>query len=102
MLYLFHKKKRTLAYKVSKPKNCFRDFFNGLLLNNARQRAYTGAIMKTIREVMDSDVNILDFSVRCRNCLERMQIKTVCQLTALSINDIEKMRNIGKKVHRRV
>ena len=28
--------------RESKAKNCFRNFFNALLLNTARQRAYTG------------------------------------------------------------
>ena len=31
--------------REGKAKNCFRNFFNALLLNTARQRAYTGFIL---------------------------------------------------------
>ncbi len=53
--------------------------------------------MRTIRQVMDWDVKNLELSVRCNNCMGRMNIKTLCELTALSKENISKMRNIGKK-----
>ena len=53
--------------------------------------------MRTIREVMNMDVKNLEFSVRCSNCMARMNIQKLSDLTALSKEDISKMRNIGKK-----
>ena len=53
--------------------------------------------MRTIREVMDMDVKNLELSVRCNNCMTRMEIKKLCELTALSKDEISNMRNIGKK-----
>lgn len=53
--------------------------------------------MRTIQEVMDSDVNILDFSVRSRHCMEKLNIKKLSELTALTKEDIAKTRNVGKK-----
>ena len=53
--------------------------------------------MRTIREVMDMDVKNLELSVRCNNCMNRMEIKKLCELTAMSKDEISKMRNIGKK-----
>lgn len=53
--------------------------------------------MRTIREVMDMSIENLELSVRCRNCMSRLSVKRLCELTALSIDDISKMRNVGKK-----
>lgn len=53
--------------------------------------------MRTIQEVMDSNVDILDFSVRCKNCLGRMNVEKLSELTALSLDEIAHTRNIGKK-----
>lgn len=53
--------------------------------------------MRTIRDVMNMDVRDLEFSVRCSNCMARMNIKKLSELTAMSKDDIFKMRNIGKK-----
>ena len=53
--------------------------------------------MRTIREVMNMDVRDLEFSVRCSNCMARMNIKKLSELTAMSKDEISKMRNIGKK-----
>lgn len=52
--------------------------------------------MRTIRDVMNMDVRDLEFSVRCSNCMARMNIKKLSELTAMSKDDISKMRNIGK------
>ena len=46
---------------------------------------------------MNMDVRDLEFSVRCSNCMARMNIKKLSQLTAMSKDNISKMRNIGKK-----
>ena len=53
--------------------------------------------MRTIREVMDMDVKNLELSVRCNNCMSRMNVQKLSELTALSKDEISKMRNIGKK-----
>ncbi len=53
--------------------------------------------MRTIRDVMNMDVRDLEFSVRCSNCMARMNIKKLSELTAMAKDDISKMRNIGKK-----
>ena len=53
--------------------------------------------MRTIRDVMDMDVKNLELSVRCNNCMSRMEIKKLSELTAMSKDEISKMRNIGKK-----
>ena len=46
---------------------------------------------------MNMDVRDLEFSVRCSNCMARMNIKKLSELTAMSKDEISKMRNIGKK-----
>jgi DNA-directed RNA polymerase subunit alpha len=46
---------------------------------------------------MNMDVRDLEFSVRCNNCMARRNIKKHSELTAMSKDDISKMRNIGKK-----
>ena len=46
---------------------------------------------------MNMDVRDLEFSVRCSNCMSRMNIKKLSELTAMSKDEISKMRNIGKK-----
>lgn len=53
--------------------------------------------MRTIREVMEMDVGNLEFSVRCKNGMANMNVKKLCELTALSKEELPKMRNIGKK-----
>lgn len=53
--------------------------------------------MKTIKEVMDISVADFDFSVRCTNCMNRMGIKTLADLTKHSQEEIAKMRNMGRK-----
>ena len=45
---------------------------------------------------MNMDVRDLEFSVRCSNCMARMNIKKLSELTAMSKDNISKMRNIGK------
>lgn len=52
--------------------------------------------MKTIREVMDMPIENLEMSVRCVNCLKRMNIKTLSQLTAKKEEDFFYIRNMGK------
>lgn len=53
--------------------------------------------MKTIKEVMDINVVDFEFSVRCTNCMNRMGIKTLADLTKHSQEEISKMRNMGRK-----
>ena len=53
--------------------------------------------MRTIREVMDMDVCNLELSVRCLNCMRNMNIKKLCEVTALSKDDFLKIRNFGHK-----
>jgi len=53
--------------------------------------------MRTIRDVMDLDVKNLDLSVRCSNCMSRMNIKKLSELTAISKESMFKIRNMGKK-----
>lgn len=53
--------------------------------------------MRTIKEVMEMKISELDLSVRCMNCMSRMNIQTLGELTKKSEEDIAKMRNVGKK-----
>lgn len=53
--------------------------------------------MRTIMEVMEMDVNNLEFSVRCRNCMANLGIKKLRELTGRSKDEIAKTRNVGKK-----
>ncbi len=53
--------------------------------------------MKTIRQVMDIKVRDFDFSVRCINCMKKMGIETLSDLTRHSQEEIKKMRSMGKK-----
>lgn len=43
------------------------------------------------------DVQCFDFSVRCRNCMSKMGIKKLMELTARSGEEIANVRNVGKK-----
>lgn len=52
--------------------------------------------MKTIREVMDMPISNLELSVRCANCLMRMNINTLAELTAKNEEDFFNVRNMGK------
>ncbi len=53
--------------------------------------------MRTIKEVMEMKISVLDLSVRCMNCMFRMNIQTLGELTKKSEDDVVKMRNVGKK-----
>ena len=53
--------------------------------------------MRTIKEVMDSKIDDYEFSVRCINCMKRLNIKTLAELTRYSLNDLIQVRNMGKK-----
>ena len=54
--------------------------------------------MKTIREVMDSNLDdIFGISVRFCNCMKNANIHTVSEVTKKSEADIRKIRNMGKK-----
>lgn len=54
-------------------------------------------IMKTIRDVMNIRVNDFEFSVRCSNCMKRMGIDTLSQLTSISEKNLSNVKNMGKK-----
>lgn len=47
--------------------------------------------------VLDMCIEELDFSVRSYNCLKRAGISTVGELTNLSMDELLKIRNLGKK-----
>lgn len=53
--------------------------------------------MKTIKDVMDSKIDDYEFSVRCINCMKRLKIKTLAELTRYSLNDLLQVKNNGKK-----
>ena len=53
--------------------------------------------MRTIREVMEMDVKDLELPVRCNNCMARMNIHKLSELTAMSKEKFSSMRNIGRK-----
>lgn len=53
--------------------------------------------MKTIKDVMDSKIDDYEFSVRCINCMKRLNIKTLAELTRYSLNDLLQVKNNGKK-----
>ncbi len=46
---------------------------------------------------MDSKIDDYEFSVRCINCMKRLNIKTLAELTRYSLNDLLQVRNMGKK-----
>ena len=50
-----------------------------------------------IIKFLDSDIDVLDLSVRSYNSLKRANIKTVGDLLALSESDIKIIRNLGNK-----
>ena len=53
--------------------------------------------MKTIKDVMDSKIDDYECSVRCINCMKRLNIKTLAELTRYSLNDLLQVKNNGKK-----
>ncbi len=53
--------------------------------------------MQTIKNVMDMNIEDMEFPVRCNNCMKNLGIKTLSQLTKHSKTQIEKSRNMGKK-----
>lgn len=46
---------------------------------------------------MDIQVKDLEFSVRARNCLKRANIKSLGELTDLTVADLLAIKNFGKK-----
>lgn len=51
---------------------------------------------------LTQEIENLDFSVRTFNCLRRRGIKTLSQLVQMSVNDILRIRNFGRKSLREV
>ena len=47
--------------------------------------------------LLDIDIEIIDLSLRSYNCLKRAEINTIRDLTKMSVNDLLKVRNLGKK-----
>ena len=43
----------------------------------------------------------LDFSVRTYNCLARVGVKTLADLSTKTINELKQVRNLGRKKLRR-
>jgi DNA-directed RNA polymerase subunit alpha len=48
-------------------------------------------------KVLEMSIEELDLSVRSYNCLKRAGINTVQELTEKSMDDMMKVRNLGKK-----
>ena len=48
-------------------------------------------------KVLEITIEELDFSVRSYNCLKRAGINTVQELAQKSLEDMMKVRNLGKK-----
>ena len=48
-------------------------------------------------KVLEMNINELELSVRSYNCLKRANINTVEQLTACTVEDMMRVRNLGKK-----
>ncbi len=49
-----------------------------------------------IRQLLDTSVNTMDFTVRARNCLDTAGITTLGQLAEKTEDEISGMRNVGK------
>lgn len=52
--------------------------------------------MKTIQEVMDSSINILETSVRIENAMKNVGAKTLKDVTSMNAEDFLRIRNFGK------
>ena len=48
-------------------------------------------------KVLEMNINELELSVRSYNCLKRANINTVEQLTGCTVEDMMRVRNLGKK-----
>jgi DNA-directed RNA polymerase subunit alpha len=48
-------------------------------------------------KILEMTVEELDFSVRSYNCLKRAGINTVSDLTAMTEEELMKVRNLGRK-----
>ena len=55
-----------------------------------------GAKRKEMDELLSKSVDILDLSVRAKNCLDSENIRTMRELVTMSEPDILKVRNFGK------
>ncbi len=53
--------------------------------------------MKTIKDVMDININNMELSVRSRNGLKNVGIYTLSEITKRRKEDLNKIRNMGKK-----
>lgn len=53
--------------------------------------------MRTIRDVMNMKMDDFELSVRSSNCMKNMGIETLSQLTGKTMDEISRMRNMGKK-----
>lgn len=51
------------------------------------------------KQVDNMKIEELDLTVRSYNCLKKAAIETVGQLTKMSLNDLMKIKNLGKKSH---
>ena len=52
---------------------------------------------KTSHEFLDMEISELNLSVRSYNCLKRAGITTVGELRSKSLEDMMKVRNLGRK-----
>jgi len=56
-----------------------------------------GIGIEELEKIFSMNVNELELSVRCSNCLAAAKIETIGELVAKSENEMLKYRNFGKK-----
>ena len=72
------------------------------IVSNLNEMTNNLCIMSTKEEdssnkKLDIKIKDLDFSARTYNCLEKEEINTLGDLVSRSVNDLNKIRNLGKK-----
>jgi DNA-directed RNA polymerase subunit alpha len=53
--------------------------------------------LERLEKILETNVNELELSVRCSNCLSAAKIETIGELVSKNENEMLKYRNFGKK-----
>lgn len=68
--------------------------------NNKSRKKGTGSFVVNVEEkpgYEEESIDVLELSVRAEHCLQRVGIKTIGQLCAMTELDLAKLRNMGVK-----
>ena len=100
---LHYHKKYLLTGIYSEPEHMARKKFEEYILSMRDSWTYESALdyiknhKKTYCPIKEDNIDDLELSIRSSNCLKRAGITSVQQLTEKTVEDMMKVRNLGKK-----